>query len=81
MSKEQEKTRNPLADLIDDTTYVKLQEFGLFNEKAVRDYRIRKMYRELRASMNAGDAIDAIRERYPYLQFDTVRKIVYAVPK
>jgi hypothetical protein len=72
---------NPLDDIIDDATFEELYKFRLFNEKAIRDYKIRRMFRDLRSDMSAGDAIDAIREQFPYLQFDTVRKIVYQISK
>ncbi len=72
---------NPLDDIIDDTTFEELYKNNLFNDKAIRDYKIRRMFRDYRSSMSAGDAIDAIREKFPYLQFDTVRKIVYQISK
>jgi MOSC domain-containing protein YiiM len=54
----------------------------LIDEKAVRDYQIRKKFKQLRSGkLSAGDAIDAIRAEYPYLQFDTIRKIVYQISK
>ncbi len=68
---------NPLADLIDDETYTLLQQHRLFDQKALRDYQIRKSYREMREQMSASDAIDKIQQMHPYLQFDTIRKIVY----
>ena len=69
---------NPLADLISDEIYKLLDANGLINHKSVRDYHIRKSFKELRnTELSAGDAIDQIRTNYPYLQFDTIRKIVY----
>ena len=76
------KIDNPLADLISDEIYDLLDSHGLIDEKAVRDYQIRKRFKLLRATkVSAGDAIDTIREDYPYLQFDTIRKIVYQISK
>ena len=73
---------NPLSDLISDDIYDLLTAHGLIDEKSVRDYQIRKKFKQLRASkISAGDAIDSIREEYPYLQFDTIRKIVYQISK
>ena len=72
---------NPLQDLIEDEVYFELNKHNLFSEKAIRDYKIRRMFRNMRKEMSAGDAIDKIREMYPYLQFDTVRKIVYQINK
>lgn len=69
---------NPLKDLISDDVFELLSSKGLINEKSVRDYQIRKKFKSLRAKKySASDAIDQIRDEYPYLQFDSVRKIVY----
>jgi len=73
---------NPLSDLISNEIYQILSSRGLINETSVRDREIRKKFRLLRADkMSSGDAIDALRQEYPYLQFDTIRKIVYNSPK
>jgi hypothetical protein len=72
---------NPLRDIIDDNTFLLLEKHKLLSEKALRDYTIRRLFRDMRMQMSAGDAIDKIREMYPYLQFDTVRKIVYQISK
>jgi hypothetical protein len=69
---------NPLSELISDEIYELLSSHRLIDEKAVRDFHIRKEFRQLRASkISAGNAIDTILKNYPYLQFDTIRKIVY----
>ena len=76
------KIENPISDLISDDIYELLDSYGLIDEKAVRDYQIRKKFKQLRATkISAGDAIDTIREDYQYLQFDTIRKIVYQISK
>lgn len=70
--------RNPLSELISDDIYNLLNSRGLIDEKSVRDYIIRKKFRTLREKkVSASDSIEAIRAEYPYLQFDTIRKIVY----
>ena len=77
-----EERNNPLADLIDDEVYELLNSRGFIDQKSVRDYQIKKKFRLLRAKkLSTGDAIDALREDYPYLQFDSLRKIVYQSPK
>jgi len=77
-----EQPFNPLSDLISNEVYEILKSRGLINETSVRDREIRKKFKMLRANkMSAGDAIDALRDEYPYLQFDTLRKIVYNTPK
>ena len=74
--------RNPLSDLISDDIFELLFSRGLIHERAVRDYRIRMKFKALRAQkVRTGDAIDSLREEYPYLQFDTIRKIVHNPPK
>jgi len=72
---------NPLNDLISDDVFEKLKKYKLLDEKAIRDYKIRQMYKDMRREMSAGEAIDKIQEMFPYLQFDTIRKIVYQVSK
>ena len=73
---------NPLAELISDEIYELLNSKGLINEKSVRDYIIRQKFKQLRSNkVTASEAIDALREEYPYLQFDTIRKIVYQIHK
>lgn len=70
--------RNPLSELISDDIYNLLNSRGLIDEKSVRDYIIRKKFKTLRSKkVSASDSIEAIRAEYPYLQFDTIRKIVY----
>ncbi len=72
------ETENPLADIISNEVYDILNRYGLINHKSVRDYHIRRTFKNLRsAEHSAGDAIDKIRQTYPYLQFDTIRKIGY----
>jgi hypothetical protein len=74
------KMDNPLCELISDDIHELLSSHGLIDEKSVRDFLIRKKFKQLRANkVNVGDAIDSIREQYPYLQFDTIRKIVYQI--
>jgi hypothetical protein len=69
---------NPIPELINDDVYDLLSSRGLINEKSVRDYLIKKQFKDMRGSrVRASEAIDTLREEYPYLQFDTIRKIVY----
>ncbi len=73
-----DKINNPLAELISDEIYDILNTRGLINTKSVRDYKIRKRFDNLRElEVSAGDAIEKIRADYPYLQFDSIRKIIY----
>ena len=73
---------NPLSELISDEVYDILNSRGLINKKSVRDYMIRKRFDLLREKeISAGDAIEKIQEDYPYLQFDSIRKIIYNRPQ
>ena len=70
--------KNPISELISDEIYSLLVNKNLINEKNLRDYRIKKRFRELRnSSYSSTEAIESIREDYPYLQFDSIRKIIY----
>ncbi|MBU0561871.1 MAG: hypothetical protein KJ799_12440 [Bacteroidetes bacterium] len=70
--------KNPLADFISDEIYELLVSKNLINEKSLRDYRIKKQFKYLRDNkVNATEAIERIREEHPYLQFDSIRKIIY----
>ncbi len=72
---------NPISELVSDDVYAMLRENDLLNEKSLRDYIIRQMFLKLKAegTMKTSQAIKALMEMYPYLQFDTIRKIVYRV--
>lgn len=71
---------NPLPEFISDDVFHMLAEHNLLNERSIRDYQIRKRFRALRAhNVGANDAIGELRKEYPYLQFDTIRKIVYGL--
>lgn len=73
---------NPLADLISDEIWELLNSRSLINDRSVRDYIIRRRFKNLRSQkIRTGDAIDTLRAEYPYLQFDTIRKIVHNPPK
>ncbi len=72
------EVKNPLSDLISDEIYEILKNKGLLHERTLRDYTIRKKFRLLRnKKIKAGDAIEALQAEFPYLEFDTIRKIVY----
>lgn len=71
---------NPLNDLIPDEIYKLLQSRGLLNQKSVRDHLIRKKFEALKKNnMNVTEVINIIQKEYPYLQTDTIRKIVYHI--
>ncbi len=70
--------RNPLSDLISDEIFELLKSRGLLHERTLRDYTIRKKFKLMRKQkIRASDAIEALQIEFPYLEFDTIRKIVY----
>lgn len=75
------KPANPLSDLLTDELYTVLMANDLINQKALRDFMIRRIFQDLRKveKMKTMDAIKRLQDLYPYLQTDTIRKIVYRV--
>jgi hypothetical protein len=71
---------NPLDGLVSEDVYQTLVDHNVLSEKGVRDFQIRRQFRTLRRHETpANDAIEMLRDQYPYLQFDTIRKIVYGL--
>lgn len=71
---------NPICQIISDDLFHTLQKLNLLNHKVIRDFQIKRSYQAYRNDGHrSADAIDLILEEYPYLQFDTVRKIIYSV--
>lgn len=72
--------QNPLQNLVPAEIYAVLEEHHLLNEKGVRDYQIRQQFLSMRSeNVPAFEAIEELRGQHPYLQFDTIRKIVYGL--
>lgn len=75
-----QRSENPLEGLVTEEVYHQLLEHNLLSEKGVRDFKIRRTFRAMRRrDTPAAEAIEALRQDYPYLQFDTIRKIVYGM--
>lgn len=71
---------NPIHQIVSDDLYLTLDKLNLLNKKVLRDFQIKRRYQQLRESgKRSAEAIDKILDEYPYLQFDTVRKIIYSV--
>lgn len=68
---------NPLIGIISNKQYEKLSKLGLIAKTAERNYLIRKKYKKIKPKLRTEAAIYVIMGEYPYLQFDTLRKIVY----
>jgi hypothetical protein len=76
-----EGSANPLAGILTDEAFRALRSNDLINEKSLRDYIIRQVFLTLKqeGAMKTVDAIKELTIMYPYLQQDTIRKIVYRV--
>jgi len=73
---------NIIPEILSDDLFDKLWELDLFDEVKLRNYKIRKEYQKLRREkIKSPAAIEMLLTEYPYLQFDTVRKIVCVPPK
>jgi hypothetical protein len=71
---------NPIRQIVSDELFATLDQLNLLNRKALRDLLIKRRYLEHRHSgLKSGDAIEVLLDEYPYLQYDTVRKIIYSV--
>ena len=63
---------NILAEFLSDEQFSTLRRLNLLNEKSLRDFHIRKTFRELRSQhVSAHHAIERLQNMYSYLQFDT----------
>jgi hypothetical protein len=72
------QNKNLLSEMTFGDTHELVSSHDLIDEKSIRDFQVRNKFKQLRAiCISTGLAIEIIREYYPYLQFDTIRKIVY----
>ena len=70
--------QNPLAGLISDEDFRVLEAHQLLSRRGIRDYQMRLAFRQMRRERGrAAVAIERLKDVYPYLQVDTIRKIVY----
>src|ERR1051325_4565668 len=72
---------NPVKELIPDEVFQLLRTHDLISEMGIRNYVIRQQYHAIREGSNVttAQAMLKIQEIYPYLQLDTIRKIVYRI--
>jgi hypothetical protein len=72
---------NPVKELIPDEVFQLLRTHDLISEMGIRNYVIRQQYHAIReaSSLTTAQAMLKIQEIYPYLQLDTIRKIVYRI--
>ena len=67
---------NPIPELLSDELYECLKKHNLMDDIKIRNYKMRTIYRKLREQhIHQSDAIEVISKDYPYLQFETIKKI------
>jgi hypothetical protein len=73
--------KNPVPDLIPDEFYEILRAHDLISEKGIRDHIIRKAFKAMREQqeLKSCEALAKLQAVYPYLQIDTIRKIIYRI--
>lgn len=70
---------NPVHFLLDDQQFQLLAELNLLNKKLLRDLEIRRQYHQMRArGLTFSEALESLLSDYPYLQPDTLRKLIYS---
>lgn len=72
---------NSLKTHISDSIFDFLVKNNLLKEKGVRDFNIRQRFSSLKAKHSTQEAIEKLQEEYPYLQYETIRKIIYKKTK
>lgn len=76
------ETRNVLSNLISDEIYFLLQKNNFFDKVEVRNYVIRQDYHFLRGKgVSTEKCVEKLQNQYPYLSYDTVKKIAYSSHK
>lgn len=72
---------NPIRQIIPDEVFQLLQQYNLLNSKVLRDIEIKRRYIVLHRhhGLSSAEAIEGLLMEHPYLQFDTVRKIIYSI--
>ncbi|MGE5680533.1 MAG: hypothetical protein ACM34K_06580 [Bacillota bacterium] len=69
---------NMLSDLIDDKTYSILNDAAVLDPIRMRNYYIRRKFREYRKSGHkSGEAFSLLENEFPYLSILLLKRIVY----
>jgi hypothetical protein len=68
---------NPISEFIPENLYFDLLKKGFLNERAIRDYYLKKKYYTLRSRYTPQDIFSLLQEEFPYICKDTIRKIIY----
>ena len=75
------ESANPLSEFVPDALFADLLKHDLINPKSLRDFIIRRTYQRMREELHLSrrKAIQSLQKEYPYLQQDTLLKIVYRI--
>lgn len=71
-------SRNPLEEFLDDGKFRELWDLGFLNERAIRDYYIRKKFWALKNDQKPKQIFTELQTEFSYLSVETIRKIVYS---
>ncbi|MEJ2634853.1 MAG: hypothetical protein P8184_06120 [Calditrichia bacterium] len=69
---------NPLQEFIPDELFFTLKSKGFINERAVRDYYMKKRFEDMKEHHPPKAIFHMLQKEFPYLSVDTVRKIIYS---
>ena len=67
---------NPIPELIPDSVFTELKQKHFLHETALRDYCMRRDFKEMRKTNRKSVVMDLLQIQYPYLSIDSIRKIV-----
>ena len=67
---------NPIPELIPDSVFTELKQKHFLHETALRDYCMRRDFKEMRKTNRKSVVMDLLQLQYPYLSIDSIRKIV-----
>jgi hypothetical protein len=68
---------NPISEFISDKLYFDLMAKGFLNERAIRDFYLKKQFNEMRTRHTPQQIFSLLHEEFPYICEDTIRKIIY----
>ena len=68
---------NPLCELVDDETFVRLYELGLLNESTLTKIKRKIEFLRLREELGSSTAAIAEIARREFREFSTIRQAVY----
>ncbi len=66
---------NTIPEILTDEVFEVLSKNKLLSETGLRNYSMKKEYRELRKTLTKSEAMDEMLKKHPYLQYDTILKV------